>query len=182
MVAGGKLGHDAAKFSVQGDLAVKVVAEQAPIRLSFAPGKSMKIGPGQLFEVQLRVDAREPVAHLPIILGFDSEVLEVEEVYEGDFFAQGGAVLADSSTPGRLVLGASLLGNVPGRVGKGTVVTIFFRSVGAGSTRIRFEQGRALDSGLAPIGPVQTGKLEIVSDPSVAPKGAPERPPRERVA
>lgn len=156
--------------------------EQVPIRLGFAPGKSLRVGPGQLFEVKLEVDAREPVAHLPIILGFDPEVIEVAEVYEGDFFAGGGTVLADSSTPGRLVLGASLLGNVPGVLGKGTVVTIFFRSVGEGSTRIRFEQGRALDSGLAPIGPVQTGKLEIVSDPSAPPKSGPERPDRPRVA
>ncbi|MDX1643995.1 MAG: cohesin domain-containing protein, partial [Thermoanaerobaculia bacterium] len=155
---------------------------KAPVRLGFSAEPALTVPLEQLFEVALEVDARQPVAHLPIILSFDPEVLEVAEVYEGDFFAGSGTVLADHSTPGRLVVGASQLGTAPAVSGKGTVVTILFRAVGAGTTRLAFRQGRALGSDLEPVGPVARGRLEITADPEAPPLAPPERPPRPRVA
>lgn len=154
----------------------------APVRFDFSPRAALRVPIDQPFAVELEVDADVPVAHLPVILGFDPEVLEVVEVYEGEFFADGGTVLADSSKPGRLVLGASLLGNRPGVTGAGSVATILFKAVAPGTTRIRFEQSRALGADLAPVGPVGRGRLEITADPDAPPLRLPERPPRPRVA
>ena len=128
------------------------------------------------------VNSRVPVSHLPLTLLYDSKVLEIEAVYEGDFFAGGGTVLADHSTPGRLVLGASLLGGVPPREGRGSVVTIHFRAIAEGATQIRFEESLALDQNLAPVGPVGRGRLRIKADRNAAPPEPPERPERPRIA
>jgi general secretion pathway protein D len=153
-----------------------------PVRLSFAPGRRMSVPVGQLFAVELRVEADVEVSHLPIILGFDPEVLEIESVYEGDFFQGTGMMLADHSTPGRLVLGASRLGQVPGVVGEGSVVSIFFRAVARGRTRLHLEERRAMGPDLAPVGPIRSGSLTVTADPGAEPIAAPEKPLRPRIA
>jgi general secretion pathway protein D len=158
------------------------VAEER-VRFSFSPRKVMRVPLEQTFEVSLMVNARTPVAHLPVTLLYDSEVVEIEAVYEGDFFAGMGTVLADYSTPGRLVIGASKLGEGAGREGAGSVVTIHFRAKAEGVTRLRFEQSEALDSHLNPVGPVGRGRLRVEADRNAPPPPQPpERPDRPRVA
>lgn len=156
--------------------------QQVPVRFSFVPGRSVKVPLEHTFEVALMVSSQVPVSHLPVTLLFDPKVLEIEAVFEGDFFAGGGTVLADHSTPGRLVIGASLLGGVPGREGRGSVVTIHFRAIAEGATNLRFEESLALDRNLAPVGPVGRGRLRIEADRNAAPPEPPERPERPRVA
>jgi hypothetical protein len=136
----------------------------------------------QPFAVDLRVQAGQPVSHLPVTLLYDPEVLAIDAVYEGDFLAGSGVVLADDETPGRLVIGASVLGEAPGIVGDGTLVTIHFRAIAEGDGKLRWEQGRALGPNLEPIGPVRRGRLRIEADRSAAPPIRPERPERPRVA
>ncbi len=173
------LGELALAVSAPGN---KQPAVAAPVRIGFAPHGKLSVPVGQLFAVDLVVEADIEVNHLPIIVGYDSRVLEVESVYEGDFFEGAGTMLADHSTPGRLVLGASLLGQRPGVIGKGTVVTIFFKALEKGRTGLRFEQRQALDRELRPLGPIRGRGLTILADPSVRPFVVPERPPRPRIS
>jgi general secretion pathway protein D len=154
------------------------------VRFGFSPRRKLRVPLDHTFEVSLMVSARTPVAHLPVTLLYDAEVVEIEAVYEGDFFAGIGTVLADHSTPGRLVIGASQLGPGLGREGSGSVVTIHFRAKKEGVTNLRFEESSALDHDLRPVGPVRNERLRLEADPDAPPPAGqrPERPARPRVA
>ncbi|HEX2163938.1 MAG TPA: cohesin domain-containing protein, partial [Thermoanaerobaculia bacterium] len=123
----------------------------------------LTVEPGALFEVRLQASAVRPLAHLPLTLEFDPEVLVVEQVVAGDFLgAEGEAqVLSDTTRAGRLVLGASRLGQRGGARGAGTVARITFRALAAGATRVRFAEARALDPLLQPLAPFAAESAEI---------------------
>ncbi|MDH3743494.1 MAG: hypothetical protein OES47_00155, partial [Acidobacteriota bacterium] len=88
-----------------------------PVRLRLAPA-SLQIGLGDELDVTLEIQSDEAVAHLPVTLGFDPRVLSVVQVSGGDFLdSQRSEILADTSAAGRLVLGASQLGEGGGVIG-----------------------------------------------------------------
>jgi hypothetical protein len=136
------------------------------------------VAPGASFEIALMARALSPVSHLPLTLRFDPEVLVVESVETGTFLGDPGAaeVLSDSSTPGRLVLGASRLGPVAGVAGEGVVARVVFRALAAGDGALRFEQAKALDATRAPLAvDARPATVEVDGD-AVGP--TPERPDR----
>jgi hypothetical protein len=114
------------------------------------------------------VDARVPVAHLPAMLAYDPALLAVERVEAGDFLGGGDAaeVLADISTPGEIVLGASRLGERPGVAGHGRLARVVFRALASGTATVRFAAQRAMDADLAPVPDVETGTAEIEVRPA----------------
>ncbi len=126
--------------------------EPAPVRVWLAP-QQLAVAPGELFEVRVQAAASLPLAHLPIALGFDPKVLAVEKVEAGTFLGPAGQaeVLADSSRPGELLLGASRLGQVPGVTGTGTVARITFKALAAGRSALGFLESRALNPQLLPL-------------------------------
>ncbi len=123
----------------------------------------VSVNAGARFEVAVEVDARVAVAHLPATLSFDPAVLAVESVVAGEFLGGAGAaeVLADTSTPGEIVLGASRLGDRPGVAGHGRIAVVTFRAVAAGDARVRFVAQRVMDALLSPIGSVETGTTVV---------------------
>ncbi len=128
-------------------------AEASPlVHLSLA-GERRRVKVGESFEVQLDIAARAGVAHLPLELEFDATLLAIEAVAAGPFLgaADEVALLSDASQAGRLILGASRLGEGSGVTGEGTVATFTFRALAAGDAAIRFGAGKALDGGLAPL-------------------------------
>jgi general secretion pathway protein D len=156
--------------------------EPKPVRLRLVPSRKL-VAPGQEFEVRVAVRAETPVSHLPITLDFDPEVLAVQAVQRGSFLGSEGeaAVMVDHSSPGRLVLGASRLGEVKGVQGNGAVAHIRFRALREGRAVVRFEKGKALDDELQPIRPVgkRRAVIRISTDaPTVPARGPSERPMR----
>jgi len=95
----------------------------------------------------------------PAVLAFDPPAIE------GSFLNKDGnpAVLEaaiESGDPGRLVVAVTRQGAVGGVGASGapiTVVTLPFAAVAAGTTSLAFENGAAVDSGLAPIVSIQFG-------------------------
>ena len=148
--------------------ATDVVVRMVPVDLAVAPGDT--------FEVTLEARALDPVSHLPVTLTFDPKVLAVEKVTPGIFLGGPDAakVLADSSTPGRLVIGASRLGKTAGVAGEGVVARIEFRALAAGSGDLRFDQAKALDSELRPLA-LQTVPAKVVVG-GAAPTPVPVKP------
>jgi len=148
-------------------------ARTSAVRLALEPAVA-SLAAGDLFTVDLVVDTRVPVSHLPVTIAFDAAVLAVEGVDAGDFLGAAGAaeVMADSSTPGTLVLGASRLGQFPGVAGRGTVARITFRALARGATSLRFAARRVLDPGLLEVAGVAT------ADAAVEVRAAGERAPR----
>lgn len=150
------------------------LAGATDVELRMVPEK-VTVNPGDTFEVTLSARALAPVSHLPVTVGFDPEVLSVERVEAGSFLGGDDAaeVLSDASSPGRLVVGASRLGAVPGVAGEGPVVRIVFRAVGPGAAGLRFEDASALDSERSSV-TLRTRAAEI----EVGGQGAPEPPER----
>ncbi|HEX4952247.1 MAG TPA: secretin N-terminal domain-containing protein [Thermoanaerobaculia bacterium] len=149
----------------------------APVRLKLAP-RELAVSPEDVFEVSVMVEAGRPVAHLPIKLTFDPEVLAVLEVRRGDFLgsAEEAQVLSDLSRPGEVVIGASRLGERPGITGKGVVAVVRLQALRPGNARIDFRQANALSSSLEALSPVtgEPAAVWITNQPER------ERPARER--
>lgn len=135
------------------------------VRLWLSP-RSLAVEPGDTFDVRLQVSAAQPVSHLPLTLTFDPDVLVVERVEAGGFLGatNQSQVLSDTSSAGRLVIGASRLGAIPGVEGEGVVAQITFRALAPGRADLDFTQGVALGPDLLPLEPVEvrTGRIQVV--------------------
>ncbi len=88
-------------------------------------------------------------------LVYDGTLLDYLNYTEGDFLNGDGATTSFliSEQSGRLVIGASRLGQVPGinAVGDRVLMSIAFRVKKTGSTSVSFENNSLLDSGGTPI-------------------------------
>ncbi len=118
---------------------------------------------GETFTLRIEATATRPVSHLPLALVWDAERLAVAGVEPGGFLGPPGVaeVLSDGSHPGRLVLGASRMGDRPPVSGEGTVATVTFRTLAAGPARIGFGASQALDSALRPLLPLRTEVAKV---------------------
>ncbi|HEY2736925.1 MAG TPA: cohesin domain-containing protein [Thermoanaerobaculia bacterium] len=124
-----------------------------------------QVAVGDYLTVAVQVAAQREISHLPLTLTYDPTLLTFESAAPGDFLGAPGTaqVIADASTPGTLVLGASRLGSAPGVSGEGTVALLTFRALAAGASRIAFDKPKALDAALHPVLPLRTLPLTIES-------------------
>ena len=118
---------------------------------------------GDSFQVALDIRARVPVAHLPVTLTYDPAVLVVEHVEAGDFLGGAGDadVVADTSNPGEVVIGASRHADRPGVAGRGRVAVITFHALGEGVASVQLAAHRAMDAALVPIAGVESGAASV---------------------
>ncbi len=147
-----------------GGVSVRLVAPDRPVVA------------GQEFVVGVRVEAASPVSHLPVTLLYDPRRLEVVAVEEGDFLGGPGVakVLSNASRPGRVVLGASRLGDVAGVTGSGVIARLTFRAQADGVAVVGFEKVKALDSELRPIRPLISEAARIAVGDAAPPRPAAE--------
>ncbi len=134
---------------------ITTTSAEPTVELRLVPHR-LALAAGDTAEIRIEASALAPVSHLPVKLAFDPAVLAVERVEAGAFLGPEGEsqVLADTSTPGELILGASRLGRVGGVAGSGTVVRIVFRAVAPGTSALTFTEARALDRELRRLEPV----------------------------
>ncbi len=149
------------------------------VELKLQPPRPL-VAPGATFEVQVLAKTKVPVSHLPVTLVFDPRVLEVIHVRRGGFLGSEGKAkfMADSSSPGRVVLGASRVGQQSGVTGSGLVASLRFRALEEGQTDLSFEKGKALDNKLKPITPVAKAKAVVRVSGSAKRRDPAERPTR----
>lgn len=123
---------------------------------------------GELFEVEVLVDAVDPVAHLPLTLVFDPSVIEFVRMDAADFLGRGAdtEILANSGGPGSVVVGASRRGHTEGVVGTGSLATAVFRAKSSGESELGFARVNALGADLRAVGPLETWKARAVVHPS----------------
>ena len=166
-------------------LAAKTEREPAAVRIQLVTS-DRAVQPGQQFDVTVAVEAVRPVSHLPVTLSFDPEMLQVLDVWSGDFLGSGSdsRFLVNFSRPGRIVIGASRLGDQRGVRGQGAVAHITFRALTPGRAVVQFEKAKALDRQLNRIKPTQKRKavIQIGLDPdppdAPLPDDQPTRPVR----
>jgi hypothetical protein len=134
----------------------------AAVEIRLKPTKK-NIGVGGRFDVAIQIRARQPVSHLPITLLYDERQLQVLDVWSGAFIGsqKESQFLAEFSEPGRIVIGASRLGNRQGIEGDGDLAFIRFRALAEGRAVVKFEKGKALDRALAPLKPVKRKKAVV---------------------
>jgi len=173
---------EAAAFGRFATVTSSPLATDADVELSMVPG-SLTVAPGDTFEVTVEARALAPVSHLPLTLVFDPEVVAVESVEAGDFLGSPDAteILTDGSKAGRLVVGASRLGQVPGVGGTGPLLRVVFRAVAPGDAALGFDHARALDAGLRPMA-LRSVPAQIsvgAAGPAPITPELPERPTRD---
>lgn len=172
LAAGDEL--SAAEFDIAN--AAAGASARAAVRLRFQPSR-VSVESGEPFEVDVVASARLPVSHLPVALVYDPAALRVERVEPGDFLgsASEAQVLWDLSRAGEILIGASRLGDQPGRTGTGRLVRITLRALRPGRARISFLVNEALDAEREPVEPVAAGSLVVISAPASPRAGAAER-------
>jgi general secretion pathway protein D len=165
---------DVLSFAVTGEVEAEYAAAsaaasaKAAVRLRFQPAK-VSVANDEPFSVDLVASARLPVSHLPVALSYDPTALRVESVEAGDFLgsAAEAKVLWDLR-PGEILIGASRLGEQPGRVGTGRLARITLRALKPGKVRLGFLISEALDAEQVAIEPVLATPLVILVAPGVA--------------
>ncbi|MDB5748514.1 MAG: sorting protein [Massilia sp.] len=107
-------------------------------------------------------------------LTFDPGLLRVTTVTEGAFLGSAGTTFGDTgsidNTNGTIsFLFNTLIGQVPGASGSGSLALISFEALGAGSSALAFSDLLFLDSALADIAIDATaGELDVVDVPEPA--------------
>jgi general secretion pathway protein D len=124
------------------------------------------VRPGDLVDLEVEIATTVPVAHLPMTLAYDPELLAVESVVAGDFLggSKNAQVTSDRSTPGELVIGASRVEGAAGVAGHGAVAHVRFRALAAGSASVAIAASRVLDPEMGEVGAVATSDAEIRID------------------
>jgi general secretion pathway protein D len=124
-------------------------------------------GPAQLkvgdnFTLQLMMQSSQPIISVPMAIGFDTQILQVIGVTEGDFLKQGGAQTSFTSRidpTGQILITASRAGDT-GATALGSVVTLNLKALAvADATHIQ----------LLTVAPVGVNGLTI-SSPLPAPQ------------
>ncbi len=151
--------------------------EPPPVRLELEASRQV-VAPGDRLTVTLRVESTRPVSHLPVTLRFDPRLLAVESMDEGRFLGpEGVAKILAAARPGRMILGASRLGDVAGVTGAGVLLKVHFRALAEGEAVIAFAKGKALDPDLAPLRPLVTRSARVlISYEAAAAPPSGERP------
>jgi hypothetical protein len=98
------------------------------------------------FEVRIALATEVPVSHLPIEVLFDSVRLRFDNERSGALLQDGAEseTLSKVAAPGRVVLGASRLGPVPGVTGEGIFLRLFFKALQPGAAAIVLNAARPL--------------------------------------
>ncbi|HEX5688083.1 MAG TPA: secretin N-terminal domain-containing protein [Ideonella sp.] len=99
--------------------------------VKFLWGTVPALKPGQVAQVPLQVEAGKPIRALPLALGFDAAALEVVDVLEGEFLAQGGIATTFEKRvdPSGQVLATIKRNGTAGASGAGTVMTLSLRAL-----------------------------------------------------
>jgi general secretion pathway protein D len=138
------------------EAATAEAARPARVELRMVPG-DLVVAPGDRFDVRIEAAAHVPLSHLPLVITFDPEVLEIVEWRSGGFLgAEGEAqMLGAIGQPGRLLLGTSRLGERAGVTGSGTVAVLTVQAKRAGRAGLAFERPKAMGPDLRELGPVR---------------------------
>ncbi len=129
-------------------------AAGAPCLVEFEPAR-IDAHVGETFELYVIVRDAKNLFSAPFHLPFNRELLDAEEVGEGDFLGADGkqtvflkSIQADR---GRIIVGLARLGKVGGRSGSGRLVRVKLRAKKPGTATLTLERLDFRDPDLKPI-------------------------------
>ena len=96
---------------------------------------------GDVFAVQLVMQADQPVVSIPLAIGFDTKTLQITSVLEGEFLKQGGAQtsFANRVDPSGQILITGTRSGETGVTSPGVFATINLKAIAANSTGSRLQ-------------------------------------------
>ncbi|SEL57642.1 general secretion pathway protein D [Roseateles sp. YR242] len=113
-------------------------AAAGSLKLQWQAPAQVKVG--EQFSAVLRLTSQGPLRGMPVLAGFDPQLLQVVNVTEGDYFRQGGAGVNFSQrvdpAQGRVFAAAVRQGTDSGINGTGGVLTVTFKAIKPGAARL----------------------------------------------
>lgn len=105
--------------------------------------------------VRVNVENVKELFAAPMKLTFDNKVLRLVDIRRGPFMSGDGAQVTFDQTkvdsPGMAIVGLNRIAGSGGVSGSGTLVTLVFQAVGAGTTDVKFEELTLRDAKLQSI-------------------------------
>ncbi|MEO8277106.1 MAG: secretin N-terminal domain-containing protein [Thermoanaerobaculia bacterium] len=125
--------------------------------------QSLDVEPGDTFEIEVEIATTSPVAHVPMTLTWDADLLQLDKVLPGDFLGEGRSAefSSDRSTPGTVILAANRAAGSAGVAGHGALARLRFRALGSGIANISVGEHRLLDAQMFEIGGVAASGSEV---------------------
>jgi hypothetical protein len=108
---------------------------------------NLTITPSQDFTVELKVTSITDLKGYSVTLSYDPTLISLQEVTEGSFFSSKGKTLFYTKEDnGTILIDCALLGSGLSVSGEGTLATLSFTSLKAGSTSIEFSLTKSRDT------------------------------------
>jgi hypothetical protein len=108
---------------------------------------NLTLTPSQDFTVQLKATSITNLKGYSVTLSYDPTLINLQEVTEGPFFSSKGETFFYSKEDkGTILIDCALLGKTLSTSGEGTLATLSFTCLKAGSTSIEFSLAKTRDT------------------------------------
>jgi hypothetical protein len=131
---------------------------------------SKTVNIGDVFSLDIVLSEVTDLYSYEFDISFDPLLLAAQDIIEGSFLSTGGSTFfipgtIDNSAGSVSVTGNSLVGEVPGVNGSGTLVTLSFLALSEGISLVQLANVVLLDSTLADITAVTLSSIEVTAVP-----------------
>ena len=107
----------------------------------------LTLTPSQDFTVELKVTSITDLKGYSVTLSYDPTLISLQEVTEGPFFStKGKTFFYSKEDKGTILIDCALLGKTLSTSGEGTLATLSFTCLKAGSTSIEFSLAKTRDT------------------------------------
>ena len=108
---------------------------------------NLTLTPSQDFTVELKATSITNLKGYSVTLSYDPALISLQEVTEGPFFSSKGKTFFYSKEDnGTILIDCALLGPELSVSGEGTLATLFFTCLKAGSTSVEFSLAKTRDT------------------------------------
>ena len=120
----------------------------APVPIIHIVPQNQSISLGEKFPLEIRADNVSYLFATPFYLLYDTNFLKFDSAAEGTFLNQNNMdsttfLFSNDSTRGRITIGLTRLGQVPGVSGSGLLMTVYFGAINKGASNIDFANASA---------------------------------------
>jgi general secretion pathway protein D len=137
---------------------------QEPV-LSFDPPQTTQTL-GSTFPVNIKIAGAQNVYSVPLMVQYNPQMLQLENVSNGNFLSQDGQAVAvvhrDDPSSGTLQISATRPPNAGGVSGQGTVFTLTFLAKAAGEGQVAISRAGLKDGNMQPISASGTSATIVV--------------------
>lgn len=123
--------------------------EEGTAGILYLEPASLTLAPSQDFTVELRTASITNLKGYSVTLSYDSALLSLQEVTEGSFLSSKGKTFfykKIDDTQGTILIDCAILGPELSVSGEGTLATLSFTSLKAGSTSLTFKLAKTRDT------------------------------------